>query len=104
MLKFHQLREQFPLFIYHGYDLTEDVQAWRVSYHFEIPGLSRFDPAWSFPKKNSRLADLRGNGTVEKLLFSLGMVELISYWKLTCSPQVLVRIGALNEAQIRFWK
>ena len=32
------------------------------------------------------------------------MVELVSYWKITCSPQVVVEVGALSAEQIRWWK
>ena len=38
------------------------------------------------------------------MLFSLGMVELVSYWKTACPPRVVVRAGHLDEAQIRWWK
>ena len=32
------------------------------------------------------------------------MVELVSYWKITCSPQVVIEAGTLNEDQILWWK
>ena len=37
---------------------------------------------------------------MEKMIFSLGMVELVSYWKITCSPQVVIEAGSLSEEQI----
>ena len=41
---------------------------------------------------------------MKKMIFSLGMVELVSYWKITCSPQVVIEAGTLNEDQILWWK
>ena len=32
------------------------------------------------------------------------MVELVSYWKITCSPEVIVEAGVLNDRQILWWK
>lgn len=32
------------------------------------------------------------------------MVELISYWKLTCSPRITVNCGYLSPDQIKWWK
>jgi hypothetical protein len=41
---------------------------------------------------------------MDVLVFSLGMVELISYWKLTCSPYVCIEAGSLTDDQIEWWK
>lgn len=37
-------------------------------------------------------------------MFSLGMAELVSYWKCCCSPRVEIRCGALSERQKNWWK
>lgn len=104
MDKFETFRKEFPYFIYHDYQVTEDEKTITVTYHFEIQGLSSFAPHWSFPK-DGKNPDITGdNATLEQLFFSLGMVELVSYWKITCSPHVIVRAGALNDSQIAWWK
>ena len=38
------------------------------------------------------------------LVFNIGMIELISYWKATCSPTIVVKPYSLNEEQIKFWQ
>ena len=40
----------------------------------------------------------------EHLVFQLGMIELFSYWKTTCSPEIIVNAGTLNTDQIAWWK
>ena len=45
-----------------------------------------------------------GRSSYGKNDLSLGMVELVSYWKITCSPQVVIEAGSLSEEQILWWK
>ena len=58
-----------------------------MRYDFAITGLSEFHPQWVFPKEEGRNIDA-GDPVVQNLLFSIGLVELVSYWKITCSPPV----------------
>lgn len=105
--KYQQFRLQYPKFIYHGYEIGEEEEQICIQYHFEIPGLSDFTPSWKFPKGNyegNTLEQLKNNSIMQKLVFSLGMVELISYWKITCSKEVEVLCANLQEKEIRWWK
>ena len=38
------------------------------------------------------------------MVFHIGLIELISYWKCTCSPEVVIKCGYLNKEQIDWWK
>ncbi len=98
--KYRLFRDRYPEFIYDHYDIEETEQELAVTYHFQIPGLAAFVPVWHFPKGASKISD----PLLADMLFSLGMVELISYWKSACPPRVVVRAGALNTEQIRWWK
>lgn len=97
-------REAFPLFLYKGYSVLDTKEDLQITYHFEIPGLSAFDPVWHFPKKDSEPLLVYQNKTLQTMLFSLGMVELISYWKIACPKKVLVSAGPLSREQIQWWK
>ena len=48
--KYEEFRNQYPEFIYHSYEITDGKDSLTVTYHFEIPGLARFAPVWTFPK------------------------------------------------------
>ena len=37
------------------------------------------------------------------LAFHLGLIEMFSYWKAACSPEIVVRAGALDSEQIAWW-
>ncbi len=38
------------------------------------------------------------------LVFHIGMIELISYWKAVASPTVVIEAGHLTESQLDFWQ
>lgn len=104
MFSYTQLREDYPEFIYQGYQIEENDERVRLEFDFEIPGLSSFHPSWEFPKQKDDKKNYRENGTFLNLAFSLGMVELISYWKITCAPKVRIQAGALSKEQVLWWK
>lgn len=104
MKTYESCRKAYPSFFYKGYTVADARDELRVTYHFEIPGLSGFDPSWCFPKSASFSVEVSGNRTLESMLFGLGMVELISYWKIACPPKVIVSAGSLSREQILWWK
>ncbi len=101
MEQYEKLRQQYPHFFYRGYEIEETGDQLKATYHFEIEGLSEFAPQWTFRRPEAAEA---ADGLMEQMIFSLGMVELVSYWKITCSPLVTVEAGALDQDQIRWWK
>ncbi len=103
MDKFETLRQSYPDFVYEGFSFQEDEEKIMVRYDFSITGLSDFHPEWVFPKEkgqNISAEDL----VVQNLLFSIGMVELVSYWKITCSPRLTVKAGKISQEHINWWK
>lgn len=104
MERYLKFRKEYPRFFYRGYSTEETLNELKITYTFEIEGLSEFTPTWTFPKKGNRQVKWSEDPLMKKMIFSLGMVELVSYWKITCSPQVVIEAGALNEDQILWWK
>ena len=97
-------RMDYPVFYYTHYEVHETASDLAVTYHFEIPGLSSFAPTWCFPKKAEDCTCWSEDPTLLRTIFSLGMVELVSYWKIACPPKVVVQAGIINETQISWWK
>ena len=103
MEQYEKLRREYPRFYYHGYEAEWGEEALNITYTFEIEGLSVFTPRWTFPLPHGRQEEIKSRVT-EEMLFSLGMVELISYWKIACPPQVYIEKGKLDSDQIQWWK
>lgn len=98
-MTFSELRAQYPVFTYHGYRVETSADALHIEYHFSIGGLCEFRPTWRIPCTSPVL-----DATVERLIFSLGMTELVSYWKITCSPTVRILCGDLSAQWQNWWK
>ena len=98
-MTFTELRKQYPAFVFRDIQAEYANGRLAVFYTFEIEGLGRFEPYWTFPCAQPDLTD----PALRRLLFSLGMAELVSYWKITCSP--VVRIGMqMTKEQADWWK
>lgn len=103
-MNFAELREKYPEFSYNWYKIEENENEYKISYEFEIKGLSKFNPTWSIPKMDKAETNIPNNELLENMVFNLGMVELVSYWKITCSPNVNIKNIYLNQKQIDWWK
>ncbi|MCL1881073.1 MAG: hypothetical protein FWF76_02720 [Oscillospiraceae bacterium] len=84
-------------FIYHSYKVDENG----FEFHFSM-GQYQFRPKWtcdvSSPIKSPN------DPVLKELIFNLGMVELVSYWKSACPKIVEIQCGILDEWQIAWWK
>lgn len=101
MEKYLEFRSKYPNFKYNGFTITDDNEKCVIKYNFEIEDLASFSPTWTFNNNGKKLSN---DKAFKMLVFNLGMVELVSYWKLTCSPTVIVNCGYLNNEQISWWK
>lgn len=99
-MNYHELIQKYPEFIYHGFDITPQSDGVKIIYNFETVGLTEFHPYWILPANGIDLQD----DTFLEFVFSIGMVELISYWKAACPPLVRVECSCLSEAQKAWWK
>lgn len=104
--KYKKLRELYQEFIYQGYRVEKKEDGIDVTYDFCIPNLAEFHPFWHFPTiyNEENEEDEEKKEALDKLFFSLGMVELISYWKVACPPKVTISCGYLSKEQALWWK
>jgi len=93
------LQKKYPRFIYESYSCRISGKDLKISFNFRVePGLS-FNPViiiQDIPKLSLAKFD--------NLIFNLGLIEMISYWKATCSPTIEIKAGSLNKEQINFWQ
>ena len=108
---FLKFRETHPKFIYENirYSITYHI----INIHFDFllvaqptSGLSdiSFNPTLQLQLDPTYDIDTLDVHLLENILFHMGMVELISYWKAACPGEVIIKPFFLNEDQIQFWK
>lgn len=90
-------------FIYNNYEIIEDNEKISFIYNFEIEGLTSFEPRIEILKKDFKWKNLKSN-IFKNLVFNLGMVEAISYFKATCSKNFYIKCGYLNEEQCNWFR
>lgn len=97
-----QYRRDYPCFTYDGYTKEFRDDNLVITYDFTIESLSSFHPQWTIPLHGQTI-DLN-DLLLNRMIFSLGMVEAISYWKITCSPLWKVNCGLLDGKAIQWFK
>ena len=102
-MDFNTLRKEYSKFIYNDYKITEDNEKIYVEYDFEIEGLSKFNPRIEILKKKFKVKDIN-SASIKNIVFNLGMVEAISYFKATCSKRFIIKCGFLNDEQKKWFR
>jgi hypothetical protein len=98
------LRSQHSIFHFKSFQWRfENSIKLLIEFEFEVEQLVVFSPKLeiNFP------VAVQNNLSKEAwdlLIFHFGLVEMISYWKATCSPIIKIHCGNLNAEQIVFWK
>jgi len=98
------LRKKYPKFFYRNYKIELKKKDLEISFDFEISLGLRFQPKIKIKNVGrSRLKEIK-NEILENLAFHLGLIEMLSYWKATCSGIIEIGAGSLKKEQIKWWK
>lgn len=100
--KYDSFRQTYPEFVYERY--TYDVQSdgLHIVFTFRI-GNHVFTPTALIPLRRFLCFDT-SKSILDTLVFNIGMIELISYWKSFCPKRLTVECGMLAPEQTAFWK
>lgn len=93
---------KYPNFIYNDYKILEDNEKIYFIFEFEIENLAKFTPKYEILKKGFKWKHLESN-ILKNLVFNLGMVEAISYYKATCSKNFLIKCGRFENRAQEIW-
>lgn len=101
-MKYNELREQYPLFEYKGYEFS--IEGKEIAIRFDFAASEHeFHPHMRL--KPGRHASVQWNAKkIDALVFQIGLIELISYWKSCCSPTLLIHPHKLSTEAQQWWK
>ena len=97
--KYNDLRSRYPLFEYVDYHWRVEEEGLRLWFDFRMGDIEFHPTAWV-----ERRPFLNFGVDIDWIVFNIGMVELVSYWKCACPPVVRVLCGSLDDEQMAFWK
>lgn len=95
--------EQYPNFIYKDYDILENKDKICFKYKFEIEGLTKFNHEIEILKKDFKWKNLKSK-ILRNIVFNLGLVEAISYFKATCSKNFIIECGKIDDYQEKWFR
>jgi len=103
---YRELSIKYPHFVYRSYDYKQDRNGLEGTFVYEIMDAHgdvafEFCTSWAIAAPANLPAQ---HADVEALVYSLGMVEAISYWKLTCASRLTVACGRLDDWQVQWWR
>lgn len=102
--KYNSLREEYGFFRFQSYDYTLNDDVFSAKFYFSLDDKYFFTPSFEIPKRKFYRWNKLNDNILDTLVFNIGMIELVSYWKLACPKKVYVAPHFLNEDQIRWWK
>jgi len=102
--KLAELRDEHPRFFYKSFDYKVSKDDLKMSFDFLIEPDISFSPKVTIKGIDEKRLDKIGKKTLDNLVFHLGMIEIPSYWKAACSPEIIIESGALDSFQISWWK
>jgi len=97
-MTFEQLRLRHPRLVYTRAFVVQKGDMLELTNEFLL------EP--DIPLRSVVTVPYQGSIDEEKIMpyvFHLGLVEAISYWKLSCPKEFVIEAGILNGEQIRFW-
>ena len=102
--RFDALREQFKMFTFYAQDVDVKDGVLSMTFHFSLDERYYFHPTMTIPARSFYRWDAVAKDQLETLAFHIGMVELVSYWKLACPKTIVVKPFDLKLCQKKWWR
>jgi len=99
-----QLREKHPILTYKGFKKKYLKEGLKLTFNFHLEPDVDFQPSITiYDLKPEDLAGL-DQTTLDRLFFHLGLAEIPSYWKASCSPEIVIENNDLTQDQLAWWE
>jgi hypothetical protein len=103
-IKYKDLREQHPEFIYESYHISLDAGQVGMEFVFRLGNDYTFRPTISIPYNRNFVSENLSVDKLRALVFNIGLVEMISYWKAACPPRIIIKPHLLDARQVAWWQ
>lgn len=101
--QFNLLRKKHPKFYYHKYSVEYQDGSLKFYFYFEIePGI-HFTPEVIIRDIDERKVLRVGQPVLDNIAFHLGLMEIPSYWKAACPPEICILAGNMDDFQLSWW-
>src|SRR6185369_1012218 len=101
-MNYKDLRKEYPEFAYKSFSWDLQSQDLVCVYNISA-GEYTFHPKLIFKNINSGQIDVVKD-SIDNLVFNIGLVEVLSYWKAFVSPKIIIECGSLDAYQTEWWK
>jgi len=103
MDKYNLYRSMYPEFIYDKFNYYEEDDKFVITYKFIITNLCEFNPTLKINKQTFKNKNINKK-FFDYLVFHIGLVEMISYYKAVCPKKIIIKAGFLNNDQVNWFK
>ena len=101
-LKYNELRKQYPVFHYDSFHYIISETKIEIQFYFHSNEI-QFAPIISIQFGNYLLQS-HSKEYIDGLVFHIGLIELISYWKSVASPSIHIHNFSLSSEQENWWR
>ncbi|MEE4257930.1 MAG: hypothetical protein V2I47_12895 [Bacteroidales bacterium] len=101
---YEKFRTAFPFMVYEGFSYSLTDRELCIVFEFNLADRHSFRPEIRISHTAKIDRDIISDSLIRNIIFNMGMVELISYWKAACPPGVIIRAGNLSPDQAEWWK
>lgn len=96
------LRKKYPQFEYKSYSWEKDHDHVEIRWEMSA-GEIVYRPTLTLNLAHNLFRNSLDSTSFAHLIFLLGMAEIPSYWKATCSPEIVVSAGMLTPTELDWW-
>ena len=101
--KYNTLRQTFHEFVYESYKYDVQSDGLHIVFTFRLGKDIVFHPSALIPSRHFLNFD-QPTEVLNTLVFNIGLIELVSYWKCACPQRVRIDCGTVDSDQAAFWK
>ncbi len=102
--KYLELREKYPVFAYKKHSFCQKNGSLELNFEFQAGEYFVFRPGWriTLPEYLMKKGVINAID-LDAMVFHIGLIEMLSYWKAFCSPVIRIKGYCLTDKQQAWW-